>query len=228
MSLDASLDTSLDAIIIPADSAQALLVLLHGWGANAQDVAALAQYIELPGFSFAFPNAPFTFPYSPMGRMWYDLPESYSFFSQPEFRQQPQVQTSRQALLDWLNSLESSTGIPLSRTILAGFSQGGAMTLEVGFSLPVAALLVLSGYAHAPLDLAAGLELPPILIVHGRVDQVVPLAAAQQVRDALIQAGAPVQYHEITMGHEIQPAVLKLMQSFIEETVFPPNPLEKQ
>lgn len=213
---------SLDAILMPARSApaQGLLVLLHGWGANAQDVAALAQYLDLPQFGFAFPHAPFAFPYSPTGRMWYDLPEDYAFFSQPDFQQQPQLQTSRQALLDWLNSLEASTGVPLSRTVLAGFSQGGAMTLEVGLGLPVAALMVLSGYAHAPL---VGASQAPILIVHGQLDQVVPLVAAQQVRDTLRLAGAQVQYHEIKMGHEIQPAVLKLMQSFMEETVFPPN-----
>lgn len=219
-------EATLEAIFIPAPdparsgSAPALLVLLHGWGASAQDVAALAQYIELPRFGFAFPNAPFAFPYSPTGRMWYDLPEDYAFFSQPAFRQQPQLQTSRQALLDWLHSLEASTGIPLSRTVLAGFSQGGAMTLEVGLGLPVAGLMVLSGYAHAPLDLSAGVS-APILLVHGRADQVVPLTAAQQVRDVLTQAGAAVEYHEINMGHEIQPVVLKLMQSFVEETVFP-------
>ena len=214
----------LEAILIPARlaPAQGLLVLLHGWGANAQDVAALVQYINLPQFSFAFPNAPFAFPYSPTGRMWYDLPEDYAFFSQPDFRQQPQLQTSRQSLLNWLHSLESSTGISLARTVLAGFSQGGAMTLEVGLDLPVAALMVLSGYAHAPLVLP-GNEIAPVLIVHGSADQVVPLAAAQQVRDSLKQAGRLVQYHEIKMGHEIQPVVLKLMQSFIEETVFPPN-----
>ncbi len=209
----------LEAILVPAPSAQALLVLLHGWGANAQDVAALAQYLELPHCSFAFPNAPFAFPYAPTGRMWYDLPQDYAFLSQPEFRQQPQLQTSRQALLDWINSLAASTGIPLSRTVLAGFSQGGAMTLEVGLSLPVAGLMVLSGYAHAPLEL--GNAALPILLVHGRADLVVPLAAAHKVRDALTQAGAAVQYHELEMGHEIQPAVLELMQSFVEETVFP-------
>ncbi|MBW4466407.1 MAG: dienelactone hydrolase family protein [Pegethrix bostrychoides GSE-TBD4-15B] len=218
---------SLEALFVPARPAEALLVLLHGWGANAQDVAALAQYIHLPQLSFAFPNAPFAFPHSPTGRMWYDLPADYRFFSQPGFRQSPQLQTSRQALLDWLHSLESSTGIPLARTVLAGFSQGGAMTLEVGLNLPVAGLMVLSGYAHAPLELTAELA-APILLVHGRADQVVPLRAAQQVHDALAQAGAAVEYHELNMGHEIQPAVLKLMQSFVEETVFPPNSPEKR
>lgn len=196
--------------------------MLHGWGANAQDVAALAHYLDLPDFEFAFPNAPFPFPYSPIGRMWYDLPESYSFFSQPAFAQQPQIQESRQRLTDWLLSLEATTGIPLSRTVLAGFSQGGAMTLDVGLNLPLAAMMVLSGYSHAPLNLSAQ-QPPKILIVHGQLDQVVPLVAAQRTRESLVNQGASVQYHELSMGHEIQPVVLKLMQSFIEESVFPPK-----
>lgn len=199
-----------------------LLVLLHGWGANAQDVATLANYIDLPDFQFFFPNAPHAFPYSPIGRMWYDLPDNYSFFSQPNFRQQPQLQTSRQELTDWLRSLEAETGIPLDRTVLAGFSQGGAMTLDVGLDLPVAALMVLSGYSHAPIEIPAN-KTPKILMVHGLLDQVVPLMAAQQARDQLVQQGAMVQYHELKMGHEIQFSVLKLMQSFIEEIVFPTN-----
>jgi phospholipase/carboxylesterase len=201
---------------------QALLVMLHGWGANAQDVAALASYIDLPHFQFFFPNAPFPFPYSPVGRMWYDLPQDYSFFSQPSFRQRPQVQASSQALLNWLKSLETATGVPLSRTVLAGFSQGGAMTLEVGLQLPLAALMVLSGYAHAPLETVID-PAPKVLMVHGQLDQVVPLRSAHQAREQLNQLGVTVQYHELSMGHEIQPIVLKLMQSFIEESVFPPE-----
>lgn len=209
----------LDALTYPArqQPAQGLLVLLHGWGANAQDVAALAGYLDLPDWQFIFPNGTFPFPYSPEGRMWYDLPENYSFSDQPSSQQLAQLQTSREKLTTWLMALEGATGIPPSRTVLAGFSQGGAMTLDVGLTLPLAALMILSGYAHGPVISAT--PIPPVLMVHGRLDQVVPLQAAHQARDLLLQQGASVQYHELNMGHEIQPAVLKLMQSFIEETV---------
>lgn len=99
------------------------------------------------------------------------------------------------------------------------------MTLEVGLQLPLAALMVLSGYVHAPLAVSteASTNLPKVLLVHGRSDLVVPLLAAQQARDQLQRLGLSVQYHELSMGHEIQPVVLKLMQSFIEESVFPPD-----
>ncbi|WAL58086.1 alpha/beta hydrolase [Thermocoleostomius sinensis] len=219
---------SLQTIAIPPQrgQAQGLLVMLHGWGANAQDVSALASFLNLPNYQFVFPDAPFPYLYSPIGRVWYNFPENYTFLSNPEFYDQPELTQSRQQLIEWLRSLESTTGIPLSRTVLAGFSQGGAMTLDVGLKLPLAALMVLSGYIHAPARLAIGegsASVPPVLMVHGRQDQVVPLAAAHQARDQLLALGVAVQYRELDMGHEIQPHVLRLMQSFIEETVISPD-----
>lgn len=197
-------------------SPQRLLVALHGWGANYNDLAALAPYLNLPDYQLLFPNAPFPHPYAPGGRMWYSLDGDYSFQSSADFRNHPELAQSRTQLLDWLRSLESQTGVPLSRTILAGFSQGGAMTLDVGTQLPLGALMVLSGYLHAPLTPPAH-PLPPILMVHGRYDPVVPLLAAQQAKAQLVQLGATVDYHEIDMGHEIQPVVLHFMQSFLRE-----------
>jgi phospholipase/carboxylesterase len=209
---------ALKVISVPAksDQPQGLLVMLHGWGANAQDVAALANYLDLPDYQFLFPEAPFPHPYSSEGKMWYGLPNDYSFYSRPEFGQQPDLQKSRLELMAWLRSLEQTTGVPLSQTILGGFSQGGAMTVDVGLQMPFAALMVLSGYLHTPIDSAERCS-APVLIVHGRQDTVVPLRAAQQMHESLIKLGAAVQYHEQEMGHEIQPIVLSRMQSFIEE-----------
>jgi phospholipase/carboxylesterase len=62
-----------------------------------------------------------------------------------------------------------------------------------------------------------------VLMVHGRQDQVVPLAAAHQAREQLQLLGIPVHYRELDMGHEVQPQVLRLMQSFIEETAILPD-----
>jgi phospholipase/carboxylesterase len=194
-----------------------LLVILHGWGANAQDVAALATYLNLPDYQFLFPDAPFPHPYSSMGKMWYSFPSDYSFFNRPEFRQQPELAQSRSQLVSWLRSLEATTGIPLDRTILGGFSQGGAMTLDVGPELPLAGLIVLSGYLHAPLEPFDASAAPPVLIVHGRQDSVVPLTAAQKARDSLSALGVSVRYYEEDMGHEIQPIILSHLQSFVEE-----------
>lgn len=198
---------SLQSISVPPANGQAptaLIVCLHGFGANLHDLAPLAPALKLPDYQFLFPDAPLSHPGIPGGRMWYDL------YSQ-DYRG---LTSSRQQLLDWLKSLESSTGIPLSRTILSGFSQGGAMTLDVGLTLPFAGLVSLSGYLHSTPQPAAGDALPPVLMVHGRQDQVVLLGAAQRARDTLTALGVVVKYQEFDMGHEIVPAELELMRSF--------------
>jgi phospholipase/carboxylesterase len=166
---------------------------------------------NLPNFQFLFPNAPFPHPQVPWGRAWYALEtENYEGLAE-----------SRQKLYDWLLSLENTTGIPLSRTILSGFSQGGAMTLDVGLNLPLAGLCSLSGYLHTQPKITEA-EHPPILIVHGRQDPVVPLQAAQKARDELSALGMKVQYQEFDMGHEIQPEVLALMRQFITSLISTP------
>jgi phospholipase/carboxylesterase len=206
----------LNAIAIPAKSepAKASIVILHGWGANAQDVAFLCSLLELPDVQFMVPNAPFQHPYSLEGRMWYDLSDM-SFST--DFSQRSDLLSSRQQLTDWLNSLEKSTGIPLSRTILGGFSQGGAMTLDVGLSLPLAGLMILSGYQHAPLKAEA--KVPPILMVHGRQDQVVPIAAAHRAKANLEGLGLAIDYQEFDMGHEISPLVLNEVYEFVQKVL---------
>jgi phospholipase/carboxylesterase len=194
-----------------------LFIVLHGWGANYHDLAALAPYLEMPNCQQLFPNAPFQHPYAPEGRMWYGLPTSYTFQMMPDFGNNSELVTSRNLLLEWLRSLPETTGVPLSRIVLAGFSQGGAMTLDVGSCLPLAALVVMSGYLHTPLEPKE--SLPPLLMVHGRQDMVVPLIAAQQTRDRLLQLNAQLEYHELNMGHEIQPAALALIQRFLSGTI---------
>jgi len=199
--------------------------LLHGWGANCQDLLGIAPYLQRPDFQMAFPDAPMPHPLVPGGRMWYNLSETFTstgtqFDLGDDF--QAELENSRHLLMDWIHQLTSETNIPLSRTVLAGFSQGGAMTLDLSCRLPFAALMVMSGYLHEPLpkrpeDL--DFPLPPILMGHGRSDPAVPLELAQQARDQLLQLNAPLQYHEFDMGHEISLELLNLMQTFMGEVV---------
>ncbi len=196
--------------------------MLHGWGANYHDLVGLSSYIDQPDYQFFFPNAPFPHPYAPGGRMWYGFPEDFAFHAESDLAEQgdreegKQLAESRRLLTAWLHSLEATTDIPLSRTVLGGFSQGGAMTLDVGSQLPLAALLVMSGYLHGPLA-SVDHPLPPTLLVHGRQDPVVPLAAARQTHDRLTRLHTPVTYQEFEMGHEIPADVLDAMQSFLSE-----------
>jgi phospholipase/carboxylesterase len=207
---------TLDLISVPPKTNQppkGLIVILHGWGANAKDVAYLLPYFNLPDYQFLFPNAPFPYPYSAIGRAWYDLTTENIYQG---------LTQSRQLLTDWLQSLESSTGVPLSRTILSGFSQGGAMTLDIGLNLPLAGLVSLSGYLHpgaGNVETQNLASLPPVLIMHGRQDTVVPLEAAVLARETLESLGAAVQYYEFDMGHEIRPEMLELLRNFVVANV---------
>jgi phospholipase/carboxylesterase len=76
--------------------------------------------------------------------------------------------------------------------------------------------MVLSGYLHAPIAHQQA-AFPPVLMVHGRQDLVVPLSAAQQALSSLKGVGVQVRYQEFDMGHEIQPIVLDKVQSFVKE-----------
>ena len=188
----------------------ALIVTLHGWGANAQDVASLIPYVNLPDYEFLLPNAPYPYPYTDTGKAWYDLRTENMYDGLNE---------SKQLLIDWLLSLESNTGVPLSRTILSGFSQGGAMTLDVGLGLPLAGLVVMSGYLHPSVATLNQGNFPPTLIMHGTRDEVVPLEAAIKSREMAQSLGVAVEYHEFATGHEINLQMLEVLRTFVLNTI---------
>jgi phospholipase/carboxylesterase len=208
----------LQIITIPATVTpkQGAIVVLHGWGANAEDAAQFAGVLKTPDWDRLMPDGPFQHPYSDLGRMWYGLDSMPGFDA--DLSNQADLVQSRSLLQAWLTQLPKTTGVPLERTILGGFSQGGAMTIDVGLTLPLAGLMVLSGYLHKSL---AGFSQPtmPILQVHGQQDRVVPISVARKTRDALRQIGANVDYQEHGgMGHEISMTVLEQMQAFINQT----------
>lgn len=144
--------------------------------------------------------------------MWYDL----------ETSEQTGLAQSQKLLTDWLEDLPSQTGVPGDRTILAGFSQGGAMTLDVGLSLtsnpPLAGLVVFSGYLHAPIARQTTPR-PPVLILHGTEDPLVPISAARQARDTLTQLGIATNYREFDIAHEICPEEIALMREFVLQAI---------
>lgn len=174
---------------------EGLVIFLHGWGANAPDLYPLAEALNLPEYQFIFPNAPFPHPQVPGGLMWYDL----------NFPNPQHLEASYQALKALLEGLSVQTGVPLEKMVLAGFSQGGAMTLNVGFSLPLAGLICMSGYLHLEVQFSYQ---HPVFIFHGRFDPVVPLAKGQNARDELQQRGIAVTYEEFDMAHQIIPEEL--------------------
>ena len=205
------MNSSLEAIsAMPnAEKATYLLVMLHGWGANYQDFVPFAKILNLPDFGYIFPNAPFDHFQVPGGKAWYAL-ENKEFTGLHE---------SKERLRDWLLSLEASTGVPLNRTVVAGFSQGGAMILDVALSLPFAALCSFSGYLHYEPEVQPNKVFSPTMIIHGRQDPVVPLDAAIKAKDELTKIGVSVEYHEFDMAHEVKDEAIALFKQFIHNHV---------
>jgi phospholipase/carboxylesterase len=200
----------MNVITVPATGIpQGNIVLLHGWGANNDDLVELVPYLQLPNYQFLLPNGIFDHQYTETGKTWYSFTGAGHLT--PSSRQE--LALSRQHLQDWLGQLPATTNIGLDRTWVGGFSQGGAMALEMGLGLPVAGIMMLSGYLHP--ELTAPVQIPPVVVLHGRQDEVVPIDAAWETRNQLMAWGARVQYHELDMGHTIVPAELQMMRQFI-------------
>ena len=194
-----------------------LIVLLHGWGANARDVAGLINAISMISIPFKglLPDAPFPHPMVPGGRQWYGFPANYDFRMAHDFGAQQDLQESRRLLTEWMRSLPEKTGVPLEKTIMGGFSQGGAMTLDVGPSLPLAAMLILSSYSHSPI--AQCVTPRPVLVLHGDRDPVVPVAKSVDTKNQLEQQGQAVTYQTFDMQHEVSMDALKVASQFCVE-----------
>lgn len=185
-------------------TAEARLVLLHGWGADADDLLDLGELLVGPQVSVVALRAPEPHPYG-MGWQWYGLqPIDWSA-----------LPAARQGLSSRLAALACS--VPLERTVLLGFSQGGAMALDVGSSLPLAGIVACSGYPHEGWqpNAAASATLPPVLLSHGREDPVVPFAASEAVLERLIQAGAQARLLPFSGGHSIDQTVLPEIATFV-------------
>ncbi|AFY37161.1 phospholipase/Carboxylesterase [[Leptolyngbya] sp. PCC 7376] len=199
---------SLSYQAVKTSSVEYLVLMLHGWGANYNDLQPLAEVLDLPNCRFLFPNAPFEHFQMPTGRAWYAL-ERQDFQG---------IEESRDRLSKWLDSLPALTGIPPERTAMVGFSQGGAMTLDVGLMFNFAAVCSCSGYLHYnPLERSG--NFPPTLLIHGTQDTVVPLTAAKKAKKELTQIGVETEYFEFMGGHEIPTAAMVSMRNFLQHTL---------
>jgi phospholipase/carboxylesterase len=201
---------NLDVISIAPENEQKpefVFVLLHGWGSNYHDLTALTSMLNLPSCLYLFPNAPYAHYQVPGGRAWYALEN-----------ENEGIEASLEQFYQWLLSLEDRTKIPLSKTIVGGFSQGGAMSLDVGLQLPVAGVVSMSGYLH--FEPAADRNpFPPTLICHGKLDPVVPINTAQEAKRKLESVGVSVKYKEFDIAHEIIPAEMHLIRDFVLKSI---------
>jgi phospholipase/carboxylesterase len=206
------------AIQLGPEQASRRLVLLHGWGADADDLLDLGLELlprsglstaEQQGISLVALRAPGIHP-AGMGRQWYGLAPA------PDWQELPEA---REALRQRLEALAQT--VPLQQTVLLGFSQGGAMAVDVATGggdpaaagLPLAALISCSGYPHPGWSpRAEGLR---VLLTHGLQDPVVPAEASEALEQELQAAGANVKRQLFTGGHGIDPDLLPLLREFL-------------
>ena len=175
-------------------SARQLVALLHGVGADGADLIGLAPVLAeaLPDAAFVAPDAPFPCDMAPYGRQWFSLQD------RSPTRLAAGVRAAEPLLRAFLESELSRLSLPASALALAGFSQGAMTALHAGLRMaePPAAILAYSGALLAPESLPAEIAAsppPPVLLVHGEADGVVPVRATRMAEAALRAAGVPVE-----------------------------------
>ncbi len=211
------------AIHLGPERAARRLVLLHGWGADADDLLELGAEL-LPDAALEGPDAvslvalraPLPHP-GGAGRQWYEL------MPQPKWDQLPAARADLRRRLEALAST-----VPLQRTALLGFSQGAAMALDVatgsatdgdagegeaGGALPLASLIACSGYPHPGWNPATSTA--KILLTHGEQDPVVMASASEELERRLREAGGTVQRLPFSGGHGIDPGLFPEMRAVL-------------
>ncbi|MCT8180782.1 alpha/beta hydrolase [Variovorax sp. CY25R-8] len=188
----------------------ATVIVMHGLGADGNDFVPIANELDLSSVGpvrFVFPNAP-VIPVTINGG--YQMPAWYDIAVADLVAREDEAGLRRsQATIEALIANEKARGIAAGRIMVAGFSQGCAMALMTGLrhGERLAGIVGLSGYLPIAATTAAERHASnhdtPVFLAHGRQDPVVPIARAQQSRDALAALGYAVEWHEYAMAHSV-------------------------
>ena len=211
----------LDQEFIPAQETDSrrLLIMLHGLGDSASGYEWLPAALQLPWLNYLLVNAPD--PYYG-GFSWYDFSGDTG----------SGVRRSRQLLFQLLDQ-QRERGFATEQTILGGFSQGGLLTIEVGLRYPhlFAGLISISGYVFEPENLVQ--ELSPVarqqqlLLTHGTIDPLIPIAPVRQQIQILKTAGLQIQWREFEKAHTIAgEEELRLIRDFVMHAALPSRAYE--
>jgi phospholipase/carboxylesterase len=200
---------TLPAVILePGGTPDSAVLWLHGLGASGHDFVPIVPHLSRPTTRFVFPHAPerpVTINGGYVMPAWYDITR----MDPGPGREPPEdIRHAHEQVVAWLRRLEAD-GIPPERTVLAGFSQGGAMALHTGhrYDRPLAGILVLSAYLLLEEHLAS--EGHPanaqtdLLFCHGEQDDVVPLVRGRAAHDALATGERNVEWASYPMGHQV-------------------------
>ena len=197
--------------------ARSLCVLLHGFGADGSDLIGLAEHWAraLPHCRFMAPDAPERCDMAPTGRQWFSLR------GRAEQTARAGVERAAAAIDAFLDGALAAHKLRDENLALAGFSQGTMMALHVALRRRRAPACVL-GYSGRLLDSGAAARearaKPPVLLIHGDADDMVPVQALEDARIALGAAGAPTQWHvRRGLGHAIDPDGLAVGGRFLRD-----------
>ena len=209
------MSAALDGPRIPAAAGRTsqLVVFLHGYGADGNDLIELGRQWRalMPETGFVSPNAPERSP-AGMGRQWFALSNRPPDDPGGATERWNGAVKARGAIDPFLDAELERLGLDNSKLALVGFSQGSMMALHVGLRRPraPAAILGFSGLLVGPehLSEAAARDArgapPPILLVHGDQDPMIPFEAMFMAAEALAQASIPTQWHlSLGIGHGI-------------------------
>ncbi|MDP5308375.1 alpha/beta hydrolase [Paracoccus spongiarum] len=201
-------------------TADSVVVFLHGYGADGADLLGLADPLgpHLPGTAFHAPDAPEPSVNNPLGYQWFPIPW---LDGSSEAQAQQAMGRSVTALNAYLDRVLADEGLAADRMVVIGFSQGTMMALHV---LPrraeaVAGIIGFSGRLLTPETLADEARVkPPVLLVHGDQDPMVPFAEMGLAGEALEQAGFTVYGHVMKgTGHGISPDGLSVALGFLKD-----------
>lgn len=203
----------LESVVIePAGEAQAVVIWLHGLGADGYDFEPIVPELGLPATAnirFIFPHAP-KIPVTVNGgyvmRAWYDIAAT----DLGEQQDIEGINRSQQQIIALIEA-EVEQGIPVEKIVLAGFSQGGAIVLQTGLRYPkrLGGIMVLSSYVPLRETLAAEKHSAnqdvPIFYAHGEQDDIIPISFAKQSRDLLLEQGYQPEWNSYAMPHSVVP-----------------------
>ena len=182
------------------------IILLHGWGADTDDLLPVGKSIihnscfDFELISLAAPS----FRPNDMGRQWYSL-------FPPDWNE---AEIAVAKLLDTLNAFDK-TKISLKKTVLLGFSQGGAMAIDAGLSLDLGLVISCSGYSHPKWD---PIKNNPVLLSHGLQDDVVPVKASREILKRLRnESNVNNELYEYNCSHTIHPDFIDVIRLKIKE-----------
>ncbi|MCF2858569.1 alpha/beta hydrolase [Pseudoalteromonas sp. SMS1] len=199
---------------------KATVIWLHGLGDSGNGFLPIAPELALPdelGVRFVFPHAPIR-PVTVNGgmemRAWYDI-KSMDLENRAD---ETGVRESAALVTDLIEK-EIAAGIPADKIILAGFSQGGVISVHLAPRLPfqVAGVMALSTYMCAPQKLAdeAQQNALNIFMAHGSHDPVVPMSAGQTAYEALVHQGYDVSWQDYPMEHQVCLEELKAIRAWL-------------